>query len=402
MSLARLFAPAALMLAAASSVSTAQVQPDRERTGRLESDFAPPIDLWLDQVSYDRGARMRPFFSSEPGAYVVVVRVTSDGELRVMYPSRPSEQLPYRLGQFADDRVPYNGDPSLNLHESSGQGFVFAIASYQRFDFSSFTQGRMWSTARLATFGRYGNPFEVVNKFIDRVLPASADFSLDYEVYEVYSRGSRNVYSSSSYGGRYGYSSIEDYHDACLTAFGIRYSYYCRSYRGGYYGPIIVGNPRTPRAPSGPGGSKMKRPRPVVPDPIVPGSPLEPEPAEGRIPAADRAYRAEQAERAERAARERYRDVERDGVRSATRREPGANSGHAERPRNAEPQRSAPVIYGRMPERRSEPRRESAPVVRAQPSAPARVEVRNEPRAEPRREAPRSVDKPAAKENGKN
>ncbi len=402
MTLARLFAPAALILAAASSVSSAQVQPERERTGRLESDFAPPIDLWLDQVSYDRGARMRPFFSTEPGAYVVVVRVTSDGELRVMYPSRPTEQQPYRLGQFTDDRVPYTGDPTLNLHESSGQGFVFAIASYQRFDFSSFSQGRMWSTARLATFGRYGDPFQVVNKFIERVLPTSADFSLDYEVYEVYSRGSRSVYSSSWYGGRHGYYSIEDYHDACLTAFGIRYSYDCRSYRGGYYGPIIVANPRTPPTPAGPAGSKIKRPRPVVPDPIVPGSPIEPQPAEGRMPANDNA---------ERAARERYRQMLRDPARSVPRYEPVVppsrvepqpfGRARVERPQS-EPQRSAPVIYGRMPERRSEPRRESAPVVRSQPSAPARVEVRNEPRAEPRREAPRSVDKPAEKENGKN
>lgn len=385
------------MLAAASSVSNAQVQPERDRPGRLESDFAPPIDLWLDQASYDRGARMRPFFSSEPGAYVVVVRVTSDGELRVMYPSRPNEHRPYFLGELANDRVPYDGDPSLNLHESSGQGFVFAIASYKRFDFSSFTQGRMWSTARLATFGRYGDPFQVVNKFIERVLPRTADFSLDYEVYEVYSRGSRSVYSTTSYGGRYGYSSIDDYHDACLTAFGNRYSYYCRSYRGGYYGPIIVGNPGRPRTPTVP-GSKMKRPRPVSPHPIVPESPIEPQPAEGRTPAADRADRAEQIERA----RDRYRDLERDAARSAGRRAPGASQGPVERPRNETPQTNAPVIYGRMPERRAEPRRESPPVDRTQPSAPARVEVRNEPRTEPRREAPRSVDKPAAKENGKN
>ncbi len=401
MSLARLFALAALMLAAASSVSTAQVQPDRGRTDRLESDFAPPIDLWLDQVSYDRGARMRPFFSSEPGAYVVVVRVTSDGELRVMYPTRPSEQQRYRLGQFADDRLPFNGDPSLNLHESSGQGFVFAIASYQRFDFSSFSQGRMWSTARLATFGRYGNPFEVVNRFIERVLPASADFSLDYEVYEVYSRGSSSVYSSTYYGGRYGYSSIEDYHFACLTAFGIRYSYYCRSYTGGYYGPIVVGNPMAPRTPTGPAGSKMKRPRPVVPDPILGKNPLEAEPAEGRLPATDNA---------DRAASERFRQMQRDQSRSVPRYEPIVPQSRIQRQPlerervdrpQSEPQRSAPVIYGRMPERR-EPRRESAPVVRSQPSAPARVEVRNEPRSEPRREAPRSVDKPASEEKGKN
>ena len=388
----------AAMIAAAPSATLAQVDVSRERTGRLESDFAPPVDLWLDQISYDRGAHMRPYFTTEPGAYVVVVRVSSDGELRVMYPERPTEQRPFVIGQFSEDRLPYRGDPSFRLYESSGTGFVFAIASYQRFDFSYFAQGRTWSTARLASYGRYGDPFQVVRGFVERVLPESAEYSLDYEVYEVYARGNssvyaNNVYSTGIYGSRYGYRSLSDYHDACLTAFGFRYTSHCRSFTGRYYGPIIVGTPRgnprgTPRNPTK--GERMKRPRPVSPDPLVP---LESPSTEGRQPVRSTS---------ERIARERYERMKRQSETRNPASGPILLSPGVDRGQRSDTRERAPVIY-RGTTTRSEPRSEPRPQPRSEPRAaegrqpervtprtPARVEVRNEPVARPARPVERA------------
>lgn len=357
---------AALVAASIAPAAGAQVRPDRDRETGLSSDFAPPIDLWLDQVSYDRGARMRPYFTTEPGAYVVVVRVTSDGELRVMYPSRPSELRPYVLGQFANDRIPFSSDAALDLHESTGTGFVFAIASYRRFDFTQFSLGRQWNTARLAQFGRYGDPFQIVNGFVDRILPGSDDFSLDYELYEVYSGGRRSAYGAGIYGST-GYWALSDYHDACMSAFGYRSTYYCRSYRGGYYGPIVIANPGRPRAPR---GKVMKDPRPVVPDPLLPTPPHDPVPAEGRQATTDAADRAAR-DYYQRKLRSRADDPR---VYSAPRT--------VDRGPRQESQPRAPVIYRTIPqsEPRSEPRAQAPQQPRAEPRAPARVEVRSEPR----------------------
>lgn len=344
----------------AAAIIAASIAPTAGGQGQ-SSDFAPPIDLWLDQVSYDRGARMRPYFATEPGAYVVVVRVTSDGELRVMYPTRPSEQRPYVLGQFANDRIPFSSDAGLDLHESSGTGFVFAIASYRRFDFSPFSLGSRWNTARLAQFGRYGDPFQIVNGFVDRILPGNEDFSLDYELYEVYSGGRRSAYGAGIYGST-GYWALGDYHAACLTAFGSRRSYYCRSYNGGYYGPFIVANPGKPRAPR---GKTMKGPRPVVPDPALPTPPNETPPAEGRQASPDAA---------DRAARDYYQRKLR--TRTADPRVYAVPRSVDGGRREIQPR--APVIYRTTP--RSEPRPQAQQPARAEPRAPARVEVRSEPR----------------------
>ena len=383
------------LAAAAPSDSHAQITVDRDRDSELASRFAPPVDLWLDQVSYDRGARMRPYFTTEPGAYVVVVRVTSDGELRVMYPGRPRDQRPFVLGQFTNDRMPSSGDPSLNLYESSGTGFVFAIASYKKFDLSYFVHGSSWNGARLASFGRYGDPFEIVRSFVDRILPQTADYSLDYELYEVYSRGRRSAYSSGIYGSS-GYWALDDYHNACLSAFGVRYSYYCRSYRGGYYGPIIIaGSPRTPNRPNSPNprGKSMKPPRGLGDEPIVPRSPIKPDNAQGIYTERDAADRAEreyerrlraksqpsggQVEGSTQSSNPRFRYDPRFGNRRGSETQP------VETPR-------APVIYRSMPQReRSEPR---APPRTEQPqrSEPrARAEPRSEPRAPAGTQAPR-------------
>lgn len=389
---------AALLAAASPAVSLGQVDVYADRESRLSSSFAPPVDLWLDQVSYDRGARMRPYFTTEPGAYVLVVRVTSDGEMRVMYPSRPSAQRPFVIGQFANDRMPYSGDPSLNLHESSGTGFVFAIASYRRFDFSEFSHGATWNAARLASFGRHGDPFEIVRSFIDRILPLSADYSLDYELYEVYSRGTRSVYSSGIYGTG-GYWALGDYHNACLNAFGYRMNYYCRSYRGDYYGPIVIGNyPRAPRPrnPTAPRGKNMKPPRELGHEPIVPRSPLEPQTATAR--------RAER-DAADRAARE-YERRQRAGSAPAQGSEvfssPRSSNPRFGSPRTSEPRTVAPrdpVIYRALPprEQRSEPRAQPQP----QRSEPVRAAPRSEPGAAVGTQAPRehNAERPRSRDN---
>jgi hypothetical protein len=370
----------AASLALASAPLSAQVGGEAE-SRRIASDFAPPIDVWLDQISYDRGARMRPYFATEPGAYVTIIRVTSDGELRVMYPARPRDQKPYELGQLSNDRMPYTGDPASNLYESTGTGFVFAIASYAKFDYRYFTQGRIWSTARLATFARFEEPFQVMRRFVDRVLPEDADFSMDYEIYEVYSRAPRSAYAS-----RYAYSTVDAYHDACLNAFGLRYNYYCRSYGGLYYGPIVVSDPRVPR----PRQPKIKDVRPLKPYPTVPTIPIEPKPIEGRFP-----------ERAtdERSARERYERQRRE-IPRVSERPFIYKTVPVQREPQREPQRD---VQRSQPARPSQPETRTQPQMqghfpRPEPRAPARVEVRNEPRQEVR-PAPPSPPPAKQKEN---
>jgi hypothetical protein len=394
-----------LLVAAMASALPAQTASPRVYTPR-ESESAPQIDLWLDQVSYNVGDRIAPHFQSESGAYVTILRVTSDGEVRVLYPQRPNDQRPYEKAQLVNDRVPYNSiDRRFEVYESEGMGFVFAIASYSKFDYSYFASGNDWSINHLASV-RYGDPFEIVRRFADRTLGDRSDFAMDYVSYQVYNDAPRSRYAS-----RYNYNTYDDYYDSCLSAFGYGYSLYCQPFYQDY--PIIIASaPRTPRK-NNPTERHYagKHIHPRVGDPILHGAPAEPQPtAEGRLPNNDAAAEARR-ERLLKSASPRDRGAPGADTRpldAAPRiyTEPTRNI--PDRPRS-EPQRVTPPP--RQSEPRSEPPRmempqrmqpvQSAPrveVIRpAPPPAPSpRVEVRNEPRVEVIRPAPAPPPPPPA------
>ena len=284
-----------LLLAAMAAALPAQTVTPRVYSPR-ESDNAPQIDLWLDQVSYNIGDRIAPHFQSEPGAYVTIVRVTSDGEVRVLYPQHPRDQRQFDRAQLVNDRVPYSSfDRRFEVYESQGMGFVFAIASYSKFNYGYFTSGNEWSLSHLSSI-RYGDPFEIVRRFADRTLGDGADFAMDYVSYEVY-----NDAPQSRYATRYNYNTYDDYYNSCLSAFGYGYTSYCEPYYPAY--PIVV--------VSGPRGPRTNIPtdrhyagkhiRPRVGDPILRGAPSEPQIAtEGRLPNNHSAEEAAAAARRER------------------------------------------------------------------------------------------------------
>jgi hypothetical protein len=397
-----LLTASSLMLAAMASALSAQTASPRVFSPR-ESSNAPQIDLWLDEVQYNVGERIAPHFESEPGAFVTIVRVTSDGDVRVLYPQRPRDQREYERAQLVNDRVPYSSlDRRFEVYESEGMGFVFAIASFSKFNYGYFTAGNDWSLNHLASI-RYGDPFEIVRRFADRTLGDGSDFAMDYVSYQVYNDGPRSRYAS-----RYNYNTYDDYYDSCLSAFGYGYSLYCQPFYQEY--PIIIAsNPRAPRTNQPTDRHYAgKHIHPRVGDPMVHGSPSEPQPAaEGRLPNNDAAAEARR-ERLLKSAAPRDRGAPGADTRpldAAPRIYRGTETTIPDRPRT-EPQRMSPPPRQEMP--RSEPVRIDMPqrapppprveVVRPMPASapPPRVEVRNEPRVEVARPAPAPPPPPPA------
>jgi hypothetical protein len=405
-----LFTASGLLLAAMASGLPAQTASPRVFSPR-ESENAPQIDLWLDQVSYNIGDRIAPHFQSEAGAYVTIVRVTSDGEVRVLYPQEPRDQRQFEPAQLVNDRVPYSSlDRRFEVYESQGMGFVFAIASFSKFNYSYFTSGGDWSLNHLSSI-RYGDPFEIVRRFADRTLGDGSDFSMDYVSYQVY-----NDAPQSRYATRYAYNTYDDYYNSCLSAFGYGYTLYCQPYYQDYPIVILTG-PRGPRTniPSD-RHYAGKHIRPRVGDPLVHGAPSEPQPvAEGRLPnntSASEAAAASRRERLLKTATPRDRgapNVDSRAVDAAPRIYTAPERTTPDRPRY-EPQRAAPAPRSE-PERVAPPVRSEPPRIemrpeppRAQPAPPPpRVEVRNEPPPAPRievvRPAPTPPPAPAKKDN---
>ena len=315
----------------------------------------PTVQVWLDDASYGFGDMIRPYVASDPGAYLTVVRVSSDGELQVLYPRLPGQQVRYQTSHFANDRIPVTTASPFMIRESRGVGFIFAIASDYKFNYQYYTTGRNWSTTRLASAGRFGSPFQIVRSFVEEITEGSDSYSMDYVMYEVNADSYRSRYASRFRGYAY-----DDYFSLCLGAFGNYYSSYCRGYSGYGYPYVVVSNPGTPRPG---GGGKTMRPKPLVHDPVLPGR--HEKPMDGVLP---------QPEPQEQAAIGRRERMLRDARPRTEPQLPRAE------PRTSEP-RSEPR---QLP--RSEPRVAPPPQREAPRAAPV---VRSEPRVErPQASAP--------------
>ena len=365
---------AVTLVTAAASIASAQAEP-RVYTPQFENDGqkgdVPAVQVWLDESTYRFGDIIRPYVASDEDAYITVVRISTDGELQVLYPRNPTEQVPYQAARFANDRIPVNTTSSFLIRESRGVGFVFAVASYYKFNYRYYANGKNWSTSRLASAGRFGSPFQIVRSFVEEITEGSDSYSMDYVMYEVNADQYRSRYASRFRG--YGYN---DYYDMCLGAFGNWYSNYCRGYYGYGYPYIVVSRPTTPN-PVGV-GKKPMRVKQLIHDPSVAGNPRQPQPVEGILPRVDpredAAVNAARRERLLRSARPRSEPVvqprsePRMQPRAEPRNEPRSEPRMAPPPDRA-PMRAAPVV-------RSEPRME-----RPRVEAPApRVERTERPK----------------------
>ena len=388
-----MFLATASVVVAFAGANAQRVDRARVNAYGQRTQDGPPVNVWIDGYSFFYGERLRAYFQTEPGAYVTVVRVTTRGDLKVLYPHTPTVQRAFTSDLLVDDEVPYATDAAFYLNEPSGVGFVFAIASYTPFDYRAVTSGGRWSTLQF-TANRYQDPredpFTVVNRFLTRTLSRRTDYSVDYIEYEV--RG----------GGRYRtrqYSSLgyDDLYFQCLSAYGPRALNYCRSYSRFGYAPYVRGafprSPvpiaRTPAIPS-PKTHPIVRPpaiaspkthpiarTPTIPSPKThPPKSFIPDPTVGDEGLTPKALQSNPSgEEVQRVLRGRPRD--------GARRVDGAN----ETARRAEPRDASPSEYRNSPapriEVRREPRYEPAPQQRYEPAPQQRYEPAPQQRYEP-------------------
>ena len=272
----RLVVAAASLLVLASSAHAQRVDGTRPRSTDRNYGRAPEVEVWIDRYVFRSGERIRTYFETEPGAYVTILRVTTTGNVSILYPRRPTAQRPYR-NDLVNDEIPFGGRREFYLNEPDGLGYVFAVASFEPFDYRAFNSGGQWTTTRLAGFG-YGDPYRAVNTFVSRTLSERADYSTDYIQYQVIegNRYDRYAYGSGyGYGSAYGGGLYQDQYHSCLRYYGLQAISYCRSFAGsgiGGFPYIVVRPPQTP-APTTPTRTarrpKMAPPGKIIPDPGV-------------------------------------------------------------------------------------------------------------------------------------
>jgi len=152
----------------------------------------PGIRIWTNHGEvYRRAERVQVFFRTEHDAYVTVLRVDTDGRVRVLFPLDPGDANLARGGETytvpgADDHDAFVVD------DPPGVGYVFAVASADPFDYDAFSTNDHWSFQTIASLsdGRiHGDPYASLQDLVQHIMPEGyADYDTHLLPYDVEQR----------------------------------------------------------------------------------------------------------------------------------------------------------------------------------------------------------------------
>jgi hypothetical protein len=152
----------------------------------------PGVRIWTNHGDvYQQTERAQVFFRTERDAYVTVLRVNTDGRVRVLFPPEPGDPNLAHGGQTYT--VPgVDGRNAFIVDDPPGLGYVFAVASEDPFAYEAFTANDQWSLQTVAGLsdGRiHGDPYASLQALVQQIMPAGyADFGTQLLPYDVAQR----------------------------------------------------------------------------------------------------------------------------------------------------------------------------------------------------------------------
>jgi uncharacterized protein DUF4384 len=415
----------ALGIIATLGVGAPKPQPmDHLRLYRELRGTAARVSVWMDRSSpYTRGDRARVYIQADRDAYLTVLRIDTDGRVRVLFPQDPWDDnyVPGGRTFEVEDR---DGGRAFRVDDAPGAGYVFAIAADDKFDYSSvLTQRDHWDYRAIADGQVRGDPYVAVTELAERIVPAG-DYDYDLAQYDVdrhYDYPRFVCYDCHAYAPYYTWN---PYAHSCVRFRVVIYDdpyYYPYRYYGGRR--VVVVRPRRPqpryvfvdnsrgrdyvtRIPTRPrreegagggGGDEQMRPRRS-----------EDVGGRGTIPVPGDSRRRTERQPEQRPSDPGQAQPERRRIEPRTEK-PESRQPETRQPERRERPRTDPVPPGlnpqlrppeetrrQKPERRMEPQKEPERRAEPQREPERRTEPQREPerRAEPRREPERRSDPP--------
>lgn len=219
----------------------------------LQSTHAAPVPapggrvmVWTEQEGpYGRGERARVYLSTDRAGYVTVLRVDTDGRLRILFPREPWDDN-YVRGARTLEVLGARGAPGFTVDDPPGVGYLFAIASSEPFDYDQIARGDHWDY-RTVDGGRIeGDPYVVLTDLAARLSPG-ADFDYDIVPYHVERRYDYPRFVCYDCHGYSSYEAWDPYRSACSRFRLLIYedpAYYPYRYNRGRN--VVVTRPRRP------------------------------------------------------------------------------------------------------------------------------------------------------------
>ena len=144
----------------------------------------PKVELWTNRgdATYTRGDAVHINVRSDQDGYVTILRVDTDGRIRVLFPRDPWEDNFVRGGREFE-LLGNQADDAFRVDDYPGVGYLFAIVSPEPFVYDQIETGDHWDYRAIADVR--GDPYVALTDLAGRIV-APGDSNWDYDVVPYY------------------------------------------------------------------------------------------------------------------------------------------------------------------------------------------------------------------------
>ena len=142
----------------------------------------PPIRVRLSDEVFASGDHARVSVRTDKDGYLLVLRMDSDGHVRVLFPVDPGDNAMVK-GRHDIEIRGRGGRDAFTVSEKSGAGYIFAARSDKPYDFGPFVNGEHWNFDALVPAKESGDPEAQLVSIADRMGDGHYDYdALPYQV----------------------------------------------------------------------------------------------------------------------------------------------------------------------------------------------------------------------------
>src|SRR5919198_1434493 len=149
-------------------------------------EYRSRVEVWTNRGDdpYFTGQAARVFFRADRDGYVTILRVDSDGRVRVLFPREPWEDNFARGGREYEvlDR---SDRAAFLIDDYPGVGYIFAITTPDPFVYDAIESGDHWDYRVIADGRIRGDPYVALTDLAQRIVP-SDDSDWDYDIVPYY------------------------------------------------------------------------------------------------------------------------------------------------------------------------------------------------------------------------
>jgi hypothetical protein len=148
--------------------------------------YRPRVEVWTDRGDdpYHSGQSARVHFRADRDAYVTILRVDTDGRVRVLFPRQPWEDNFARGGREYEVLGGSDRD-AFYIDDYPGVGYVFGIAAADPFVYDPLESNDHWDYRTIADGRVRGDPYVALTDLAQRIVPDGYD-DWDYDIVPYY------------------------------------------------------------------------------------------------------------------------------------------------------------------------------------------------------------------------